>query len=146
VHHRSRQDAYVHLLVSVALSQATGIVVPQLFKGRPPRGNEYLTNCVIAKDLMDRLTQLISHSNVYIALPGSVGTLGEIVLVWNHISIDMRVNKTSKKHLILWSSPFKRFIDDTVRCLGLTDLDRENLHFVSDTQEAVALATRLWRE
>ena len=47
---------------------------------------------------MDRLAKLIDSSNEYIALPGLVGTLVELVLVWNHVNIDYRVHAKCKKH------------------------------------------------
>ena len=92
---------------------------------------------------MERLTRLVSESTIFIALPGSVGTVGELVLVWNHINIDFRVQKASKTHLILWREPFERFIDDSVKSLGLGSMDTENIHFVDNPQEAVTIATSL---
>jgi predicted Rossmann-fold nucleotide-binding protein len=88
---------------------------------------------------MERLTRLVSGSDVYIALPGSVGTLGEIVLVWNHINIDFRVRKSSLKHLILWREPFERFVSDTFNSLGLKSIDVENIHFVDSPEDAIKI-------
>ena len=92
---------------------------------------------------MDRLTRLVESSDVYIALPGSVGTLGELVLVWNHINIDFRVNKASKKHLICWRRPFEALIQQTFDCLSLTKADIEQIYYVDYPEEAVELVKRL---
>ena len=92
---------------------------------------------------MERLTTLISASNIYIALPGSVGTLGELVLVWNHINIDFRVSGGSTKHLICWRSPFEKFLNDTCNSLHLLPIDYQQVHFVDSADEAVQLLKAL---
>jgi predicted Rossmann-fold nucleotide-binding protein len=92
---------------------------------------------------MERLTRLLLESNIFIALPGSVGTIGELALVWNHISIDFRVNQASKMHLVLWRQPFQRFVEDSVKSLGLATMDTNNIHFVDDPQEALTLVKTL---
>ena len=117
--------------------------MPDLFPGRPPRGNAFLNHVTITHSLMERLTRLVSDSSLFIAMPGSVGTVGELVLVWNHINIDFRVNKASKTHLILWREPFQRFIEDSVKSLGLLSLDVENIHFVDSPEEAVEVVRQL---
>lgn len=119
------------------------MVVPDLFPNRPSHGNAYLNEVTVASSLMDRLTKLIDSSNVYIALPGSVGTVGELVLVWNHINIDYRVHATSKKHLLCWRLPFEKFISCTSNALGLVDIDLEHIHFVEDPESAVELVKSL---
>lgn len=76
-------------------------------------------------------------------LPGSVGTLGELVLVWNHINVDFRVQAASKKHLICWRCPWEEFLTQTARCLSLTEVDMQNIHFVDNVEEAVLLVEKL---
>ncbi len=76
-------------------------------------------------------------------LPGSVGTLGELVLVWNHMNIDFRVHKKSRKHLICFREPWEQFVLNTRQTLKLVDQDLEQIHFVDTVSEAVALATKL---
>ena len=80
---------------------------------------------------------------MYIVLPGSVGTLGELALAWNHINIDFRVKKESSKHLICWENPWKSFIGDAAFSLKLTAVDLENIHFVQTPAEAVDLNKRI---
>lgn len=82
---------------------------------------------------------------MYIVLPGSVGTLGELALAWNHINIDFRVKKASTRHIICWKTPWKLFFDETVKSLHLLPLDVENIHFVNTATEAVALVKKLLR-
>ena len=117
--------------------------MPDLFPGRPPKGNAYLNQVTVTQDLMQRLTRLVTCSNIFIALPGSVGTLGELALVWNQISIDFRVRQGSINHLILWKEPYEAFIRSTQSSLSLTEFDVQNLHFVSSPDEAVSLVNKL---
>ena len=118
-------------------------MVPELFPNRPPAGNKYLNQVTRTKTLMERLTHLMNSSNIYIALPGSVGTLGEVAIVWNHISIDFRVNNLSTKHLIVWRKPFGPFFEHAAADLGLTEFDLRNIHFVDNVEEAVVMVKRL---
>lgn len=92
---------------------------------------------------MDRLTRLMNASNIYIALPGSVGTLGEVAIVWNHISIDFRVRNVSAKHLLVWRKPFAQFFEHAVTDLGLTVFDMKNIHFVDNVAEALVVVRGL---
>ena len=76
-------------------------------------------------------------------LPGSVGTLGELVLVWNHINIDFRVHNLSRKHLVCFREPWERFIIVTRETLNLIDRDLNHIHFIDSVDEAVGLARKL---
>ena len=129
--------------VTAGCTHVEGVIVPNLFPNRPPNGNPYLNVVTVASDLMDRLTRLVSSSHIFVALPGSVGTLGEVALVWNHINIDFRVNKESKTHLILWRKPFEAFIKHTVNDLGLIPVDTEHIYFVDTPYEAASLVDDL---
>jgi len=44
-------------------------------------GNEYLTTCIAADDIYDRLRYLIEGVDVYIACRGGIGTLSEVFTV-----------------------------------------------------------------
>ena len=44
--------------------------------------NPYITNKIVAKDLIDRLRILIEDSSLFVIQKGSIGTLNELFLVW----------------------------------------------------------------
>ena len=44
------------------------------------KGNPYLSNCVVAKDIYDRLRILIDESDIFIVQIGGIGTLSELSL------------------------------------------------------------------
>ncbi len=117
--------------------------MPELFPNRPTSGNKYLNEVTPTRTLMERLTRLMDVSNIYIALPGSVGTLGEVAIAWNHISIDFRVRNVSEKHLLVWRKPFALFFEHAVADLGLTGFDMRNIHFVDNVAEALVVVRGL---
>jgi uncharacterized protein (TIGR00730 family) len=76
--------------VSQGASEADGIVVGvtcAVFDGERSGGNRYLTQTVHAPDLLARLRTLIERGDAYVVLDGGVGTLLELLLVWNLLDI-----------------------------------------------------------
>ena len=62
--------------------EVTGCIVPNLFQGRSD-GNQYLSNKIVDNNLSERIGSLIKYSNIIIVLPGTIGTLTELFVVWN---------------------------------------------------------------
>ncbi len=119
--------------------QVVGIIVPELFPHRGDHGNRYLTTAYRAGTLMERLTMLIDSANIYVVVPGSVGSLGEFVLVWNHISIDFMTTNTSKKHVICYRNPWEKVFNDISADLDLKAIDVQHIHFVDNEEEVLAI-------
>ena len=59
-----------------------GVTAPTVFPDRPGP-NEFVEEERPAPHLMERIHQLTDASAGSIALPGSVGTLAELILAWN---------------------------------------------------------------
>lgn len=59
-----------------------GITAPSVFPGRSG-ANQWIDEEIQADDLIHRISLLASLSSGYIAMPGSLGTLAEMVIVWN---------------------------------------------------------------
>lgn len=72
--------------VSVGAARAggevIGITAPTVFPGRSG-ANGYLTSERPAPDLVTRIGAMLELSDAAIALPGSLGTLTELVVTWN---------------------------------------------------------------
>ena len=49
------------------------------------KGNKYLTETVVCRDIFDRLRELTSNTNVFVIQRGSVGTLTELFLVMDKL-------------------------------------------------------------
>eukprot|EP01135_Chromosphaera_perkinsii_P001154 Nk52_evm11s159 gene=Nk52_evmTU11s159 len=75
---------------------AVGITVPPLFTHRKD-GNEYLKYKVPTEDIDHRLMYLCNNSSVYIALPGSIGTLNEIIYMYNKLHLNTLKEQVQKE-------------------------------------------------
>ena len=64
-----------------------GVIAPQLFRSRQG-ANEYVTEVVEAVSLSERIGYLVERSRGIVAMPGSIGTIAELVVAWhkNHIA------------------------------------------------------------
>ncbi|MDZ7703830.1 MAG: LOG family protein [Trueperaceae bacterium] len=71
---------------SVAGAPVVGITAPDVFKQRSG-GNPFLTREVGAPHLLERIHLLTERSAASVALPGSIGTLTELMIVWNLASV-----------------------------------------------------------
>ncbi len=59
-----------------------GVTAPTVFPGRSG-ANRWVHHEVPADDLVSRIAVLADIASGYIALPGSIGTLAELVVAWN---------------------------------------------------------------
>lgn len=59
-----------------------GVTAPSVFPGRAG-ANEWVQHELPADDLVRRIALLTDVAAGYIALPGSIGTLAELVVAWN---------------------------------------------------------------
>lgn len=62
-----------------------GVTCEQIETWRPVRPNPWLTEEMRFSTLSQRLSALITHCDAALALPGGVGTLVEITLMWNQL-------------------------------------------------------------
>ena len=62
--------------------QTYGVTAPAVFPGRSG-ANQWVHNELPAEDLVRRIAVLTDLADGYIALPGSIGTLAELVVAWN---------------------------------------------------------------
>jgi len=62
--------------------RVVGVTAPELFAARPG-ANAYVTEERPATTLTERIGALIGFASGVVALPGSIGTAAELVIVWN---------------------------------------------------------------
>jgi uncharacterized protein (TIGR00730 family) len=119
--------------VSLGAHQAEGHVVGitmDQFKSAP---NSYLKTVVPSKDFYGRLERLIMDSDGYIAMRGGMGTVTEISLVWNKLT--MRVMPL--KPLILLGDFWAEVMQGLGKHLVISESDISHLIFVKRAEEAI---------
>lgn len=92
--------------------------------------------------LKERLKVLVEDCDAAMALPGGVGTLTEVMLLWNQLAI----SATAVKPLIVIGRGWQQVIEHSL----YTELDsyvpqrhRDLLHFSASTDDAVTLLNKL---
>lgn len=108
-----------------------GVTMNQ-FKATP---NPYLKKIEPSADFYARLQTLILGSAGYIALRGGMGTVTEISLVWNKLTM----NVLPDRPLILVGDCCRRAIECLREHLVISNEDMTKLLFAADAEEAVAL-------
>ncbi len=127
--------------VSIGAHQAEGEVVGitmNQFKSEP---NPYLKTVVPSKDFYGRLERLIMDSDGYIAMRGGMGTVTEISLVWNKLT--MRV--MPMKPLVLLGDFWVEVIQGLGKHLVISEADISHLIFAKTAAEAVEILTEKLR-
>lgn len=118
-----------------------GITCDEIEKWRPVAPNPWVIEEIRFPTLKDRLYALITSCDAAIALPGGIGTLQEIVVMW----AQLQVGAIDPKHLILvgkdWGKTIQSFFDN----LGeyIPQSDKLWLKFCIDIEATVILLKSL---
>ncbi len=64
-----------------------GVTCDQIERWRPVGPNPWVHEEWRTSTLLERLERMLTHGDAFLALPGGVGTLTEILLTWNHLQI-----------------------------------------------------------
>ncbi len=111
-----------------------GVTAPDVFPHRPG-GNMYLTQETRAVSLAERIHELIDVADASIALPGSIGTLTEIMMAWN-LAFVARYAGRRPDPLVTVGDTWRSIIDDLTKLLN-TD---GSLVICVDTVDEAAVA------
>jgi len=114
-----------------------GVTCAEIERWRPIGANQWVKEERKKETLIERLHTLIHESDAAIALPGGAGTLAEVSLLWNL----MTVESLHRRPLILvgrgWQSTFDRFFKEFDAYVATPQ--RDLLHFASDVKTAVKM-------
>ena len=114
-----------------------GVVCDEIETWRGATPNDFLTEELRFETLKQRLACLIDECEAAVVLPGGLGTMVELSLLWNELAIDAR----PKVPLILvgigWQETFEAFYAN----LGqyVREKDRELLTFVPDVTGVIPI-------
>ena len=112
-----------------------GVTCADIERWRPRAANQWVKEEIRKETLIERLHCLIHESDAAFALPGGTGTLTEISLMWNL----MTVESLHRRPLILigrgWQSTFDQFFREFDSYMSVPQ--REILKFAEDVKTAI---------
>jgi uncharacterized protein (TIGR00725 family) len=115
-----------------------GVTAPGVFPDRSG-ANEFVSHERPAVHLLDRIHDMTDLSAASIALPGSLGTLTEVVAAWN-LAFVARFSGTSPKPLVTVGDRWASLVDHLATTL---EADRSLVSTLPTVEEAVKLVIRL---
>lgn len=110
-----------------------GVTAPTVFPGRTG-ANEWVRHEIPAESLIHRLELLTSIASGFIALPGSLGTLAELVLAWN-LAFVAPFSETDPPPVVAVGEPWQTVVPDLTSQLSTNG---DLVPVVSSAAEAVA--------
>jgi uncharacterized protein (TIGR00730 family) len=118
-----------------------GVTCDQIETWRPVRPNEWIHEEWRYPTIRQRLYKLIEACDAAIALPGGIGTLAEISMLWSHL----QTQSLTPKPLILvgpgWQSLFSDFYSTFDNYIN--EQDKRILSFAPDVDKAIEALNNL---
>ena len=113
-----------------------GVTCDEIEAWRPVRPNAWVQDEIRFPSLRQRLNALIDQCEAAIALPGGVGTLAEVAMMWSNLQTGV----ITPRRLILVGPGWRSVIDQFVTVLGgyVLPQHRQLITFASDVESAVA--------
>ena len=120
--------------------RVVGVTCDQIEDWRKIAPNDFITDEVRFSTLKERLGYLMDECEAAVALPGGLGTMVEISLLWNEIAIEARPKVPIILIGIGWEETFEAFFEN----LGefVRPEDRALLQFVVSVAEVNPLLER----
>jgi uncharacterized protein (TIGR00730 family) len=114
-----------------------GITCKEIERYRPISANAWVVEEIAFESLKDRLYALIDTCDAAIALPGGVGTLAEISLMWNLLIIEGQ----PAKPLIAIGAVWKTVMDTFISGQGgyIHEMDRGWLRYADNVEMSLEM-------
>ena len=118
-----------------------GVTCQELENWRNNRANQWVSEEWKLPTLRERLWTILSNSDLGIAMPGGIGTLAEISMLWNHQIIGILSNSP----IILVGEEWHKVFESFFSLLGkyTNDHDKEHILFAPDIQQAIRFAAKV---
>ena len=113
-----------------------GMIVPAVFPQRDLFGNEFLTEVFIARSLPERLSNLVTHSQLFVVCPGTIGTLAELLLAWNLSSLKP-ISGAVPPRVFLMRDPWEQVVNNLQQGLKIRKEDVQLLTFVDRPEQVL---------
>jgi predicted Rossmann-fold nucleotide-binding protein len=114
-----------------------GVLVPGQFPDRVLVGNPFNTESVDTASLMRRLDVLSALTRYYIALPGTLGTLTEIAVIWSLALLHKQ--GAPLPVILLWRDPWEAAMKGLEQALKLPNENMVLLRYVDSPEECVRI-------
>lgn len=117
-----------------------GLTCEEIENWRKVRPNPWVLEVCHYKTLRERLMGLIETCDAAMALPGGVGTLAEVCMMWDHLLTDA----ITPRPLILIGAGWRTVIDKFLQEFDdyVAPAHRDWIQYVWDVDEAVTLVGR----
>lgn len=122
---------------AAATPDVTGILVPSQFPHRKLVGNQYLTKSIDSLNLCNRLHLLTANSRYFVLLPGTMGSLTELLIIWSLALLNPP--HMAKPLIICMRDPWEKMVKSIERDLALPASEAALLTFVDTVDEAMDL-------
>ncbi len=100
--------------------------------------NTYLNETILHRDVFDRVREMENQADGFIVLKGSMGTLGELALVWYRA----KVNVKHRKPIILVGNAWEMILNSWREHLAVTDDEASLLHIAKNPDAAIEFLNR----
>lgn len=114
-----------------------GILVPGQFPDRVLVGNQFLTQKVEARSLVDRLDKLTHQTRYFVVLPGTLGTLTELTLIWCLASVHPAGQPAPV--ILCWRDPWEKLLQQVGTILQLPAEHMALVKFVDRPEDCVRI-------
>ncbi len=113
-----------------------GVTCDEIEAWRPVKPNAWVQEEMRYPTLRQRLYALVDECDAAMALPGGIGTLAELAIMWSQL----QTRSTAPRPLILIGSGWRATIEAFYQSLGgyIAENDRAWLHFATDVETAFA--------
>uniref|UniRef100_A0A7S3Z841 Cytokinin riboside 5'-monophosphate phosphoribohydrolase n=1 Tax=Lotharella globosa TaxID=91324 RepID=A0A7S3Z841_9EUKA len=116
-------------------TEIIGVVVPTVFPSRK-NGNEFLTQKIEAKCIEERVAKLVADAGAFVVLPGSLGTLTELIMAWN-TAVLAPLSGKKPPPVIAFKEPWEDIMKSVATKLCIPKQLLDMIVFVASAKEAV---------
>ncbi|KAJ4458781.1 putative LOG family protein YvdD [Paratrimastix pyriformis] len=126
---------------SVPGAVVEGVCCRAVFPHRAEGGNQYLTIVTQTPNLFERIRTMAESGDVFICLPGSIGTLTELAMLWCEGSVARFTNKAPPK-IYCYRKPWAQVVEHLGQDLGLDPAVMAHVRIVDGPADLMAQLAR----
>ena len=133
-----------------AAGKAVGVLAPAVFVGRNPDGNPHIAmndkaHVQHGHSLLDRIIRLMEASEYFIVFSGTIGTITELMIIWN-IASCRTFNDYPTQKIFFFRDPWEKVLSELSASIGIYPSDRELVTFIDKPEEALEIVERNLQE